>query len=141
MIPGGGSWQAFEMPDPFAYTKQFSNDLDEVMQWIAISSDAEIMQFRETAVAAIERAAAGFRDGGHCEQWFAGSDTHVKRVAGAVNGPLLEVLVKAAMHPDASCTELFRKGMCASCYQGGVGLHRNGMMLLWLVRCTAVWAS
>ena len=58
----------------------------------------------------LEKRADEFWSTGRVAEWHEGSDPRVRGVAGAVNGPLLEVLAAEAKHCDPGCVQLFRTG-------------------------------
>ena len=63
-------------------------------------SPAQIMEFREETIAALERANSQMWRSGVCDEWLAGADDDARVVLGHTNGQLLGHLLQAA---DVAC--------------------------------------
>ena len=74
-------------------------------------------------ISQLEKANAAMWQSGMCDAWFQNADMHTRSVAGRVNGPLFEKLLRAAGYCDSACVDMFRYGapMVGELERSGVG--------------------
>ena len=73
-------------------------------------SPEEVMRQREEMISQLELANAQMWSAGKRDWWFGDCDDITKQVTEEANGCLLEELIRASNHCDASAAELLRKG-------------------------------
>ena len=88
--------------------------MTDAAKWVATTSAAEMMAWREAAITDFENRATLMRDMGLCDAWFSGANCDVAQVSRAVNGPLAEWLACKSECKDAESVQLFRTGARAS---------------------------
>ena len=93
-----------------AHVRPLSAEVLNALEWVAQRSSDEIIAERNRTMWRIRSMAKRMRDSGATSHWFRGSDAITQQVAGCVNGPLFEQLVREAGHVDLDCVEMFRKG-------------------------------
>ena len=75
--------------------------MTDAAKWVATTSAAEVMAWREAAITDFENRATLMRDMGLCDAWFSGANCDVAQVSRIVNGPLAEWLACKSECKDA----------------------------------------
>ena len=95
----------------FEANKFVAADLVETLDWFEGKSTAEIMNYRENAIRAIEELATTLKKEGKVKKWLdEARDDKVRRISENINGPLLEILATKIQYHDQRAIELFREG-------------------------------
>ena len=94
----------------FACATILDDDVHECLQWMFERTAAEAIRDRELILCGIEADARRLSDTGAVSRWLDGADEHIRMISGEVNGPLFELLLHVAEHPDKDCADLFRYG-------------------------------
>ena len=103
--------QACAEPDPFGSDVIVNAGVGEALDWLVKRLPTQVMQQRKEMIAQIEHASQLMHESGMCTKWLSGSDGHVQAVAGGVNGPIFEQLLKGSQYCDLECAMLLREGM------------------------------
>ena len=102
--------RGFNDIDCFNSDTVLPGDLKECLEWMNNRSAEEAMLCREQIMSAIEKDAQLFIASAEAAAWFGNTDSQIKNVSKEVNGPLLQLLLKASKHVDMQCPEMFRQG-------------------------------
>ena len=115
---------ALEAPDPFAVDQdalEESLGIKEALDWQEERAPCEIMQERQDILDRLRLQARVLVQSGEREKWFMNASDAIKKLTITVNGPMFEMLIKEAGHPDTKCADLFRDGKCLSCVWFALG--------------------
>ena len=82
----------------------------EAVRWAAQTAPADVIAFRECALATLRERDRVLRASGAVEEWFRGVDPAIRRVAQHVNGPLCAEIAERIAFCDPDCVEFFRTG-------------------------------
>ena len=85
-------------------------DVTTALQWLAKTTDEEVVAYREEATQRIEVAARNFIADGSCQRWLQVCSPSVRGVVATLNGPLLNMLIREAGHADVSLEQMMQQG-------------------------------
>ena len=99
-----------QLPECRYDRSNLEQEMNDIVAWIARSSEEEIIAWREKEIARIEKCAREHIASGRARNWLHFADSETRRISAKVNGPLAEQLAAELTYTDGECVMLCRDG-------------------------------